>query len=243
MTKREKITHAIYISAVAILLLATIILSYNLFWKKGDDLTDHQKYYQAKCNAYSVQNFNASKGQIIFIGDSITDLYPLDDYYADLDLATYNRGIGGDTTSGVLDRLKVSLFDLAPTRVVLLIGTNDINGGVSKEQIFENYRKIIKQIRENLPDTELYCVSVIPQNKDLEAYSSIKVDTTTPVILEMNEQIKEIIKDDSKITYVDLFSRVADENNMLIKEYSDDGIHLNKNGFEVWTSLIKPYFE
>jgi lysophospholipase L1-like esterase len=43
------------------------------------------------------------------------------------------------------------------------------------------------------------------------------------------------------VTYIDLFPLLADDNNMLIEEYSDDGLHLNAAGFEVWTNLIKPY--
>ena len=62
----------------------------------------------------------------MFVGDSITDLYVLDDHYADLPQAVYNRGIGGDTTAGVLARLQVSVLDLQPDVVVLMIGTNDL---------------------------------------------------------------------------------------------------------------------
>ena len=70
-----------------------------------------EAYYNRKCLAYSVENANYSKEQIVFIGDSITDLYTLDSYYS-LTLATYNRGIGGDTTEGVLKRLDVSLSSI-----------------------------------------------------------------------------------------------------------------------------------
>ena len=44
-------------------------------------------------------------------------------------------------------------------------------------------------------------------------------------------------------SYIDLFSLLADSNQMLIEKYSDDGIHLNAEGFTVWTNLIKPYLE
>ena len=160
--KKSNILIAALVAIIMILLAFIGVLVYKNFYDgKKNPL---EEYYDNKCLAFGVQNANASKGQIVFIGDSITDLYLLDDHYADLPFACYNRGIGGDTTSGVLKRLKVSLFDITPKTVVLLIGTNDINGGVGDEVILSNYRQIIDEIFDNLPGVELYCVSIIPQN-------------------------------------------------------------------------------
>lgn len=199
-----------------------------------------QTYYDQKCAAYAVQNTNLAKGQIVFIGDSITDLYILDNHYADLPLACYNRGIGGDTTHGVLQRLQVSLFDISPSVVVLMIGTNDINGGDSPEAILQRYGQILEQIYANLPDVTLYCMSVIPQNTDIETYSTIRIADTTPKILSVNTGIRALAADKGAV-YLDLFSLLADENDHLIREYSDDGLHLNVAGLTVWTQLLKPY--
>jgi lysophospholipase L1-like esterase len=241
MLKKNKLIHIVYLAVIFVLVAVIVVFAVNLYQKSGGALTDHQKYYQSKCESYKVQNTNLSKGQIVFVGDSITDLYPLDDYYADLDLAVYNRGIGGDTTTGVLNRLKESVFDLKPSKVVLMIGTNDINGNVETDKILQNYREILTRIQTELPTTKIYCISVIPQNLTLESYTLIKVNKTTPRILEINKQIKSIVSSKQNITYLDLFPLLADENNMLIEKYSDDGIHLNAEGFKVWTGLLKPY--
>lgn len=209
--------------------------------EKEDKRTDSQKYYDNKCQSYITQNVNLAKGQIVFIGDSITDLYILDDHYADLPLACYNRGIGGDTTEGVLRRLKISVFDIKPSKIVLMIGTNDINGGSSENKILETYAKIIDKIYAELPDVELYCVSIIPQNSDIESYSSVKLSKSTAKILSINPNIR-LLAEEKGATYVDLFPLLADENNHLIKEYSNDGLHLNEKGLSVWTKLMKSYF-
>ena len=121
-----------------LLVAAVIILSVNLA-KYQDNRNDFQKYYDNKVFSYRVQNTNLFKGQVIFIGDSITDLYILDDHYADLELACYNGGIGGDTTAGVLERLQVSVFDLEPSVVVLMIGTNDVNGNLPENEILDRF--------------------------------------------------------------------------------------------------------
>ena len=240
--KKNTIFHLIYIMIIVILTVVIFGFAFKFqINSEVDAKNPHQQYYQDKCDSYKVQNINLSKEQIVFIGDSITDLYPLDDYYADLDLATYNRGIAGDSTEGVLKRLDVSLFDIKPSKVVLLIGTNDINGNIESSKIIANYKKIIDKIKMELPNTYIYCVSIIPQNFTLETYTNIKVEKTTKTILEINSKIKDMVANEEKVRYIDLFPLLADSNNMLIKKYSDDGIHLNAAGFEVWTNLIKPY--
>ncbi len=230
------------IAILVILALTTtvIILAISPGSFVEDNRTDMQKYYDNKCQSYITQNINSAKGQVVFIGDSITDLYILDDHYADLPLACYNRGIGGDTTSGVLKRLKLSIFDIEPSVVVLMIGTNDINGGLDEDGIVERYSQIIDEIYADLPDVELYCMSIIPQNSQIEESGHVRIAETTPKILSINEKIRRIAEEKGA-TYLDLFSLLADENNHLIKEYSDDGLHLNQKGLSVWTALIKPY--
>ena len=236
LSKREWI----FVGIIAVLVI-TLTVGALLAFKKAKSEED-KSYYDKKCEAYFLENANSAKGQIVFIGDSITDLYVLDDYYADLPLAVYNRGIGGDTTEGVLKRIDVSVIDLNPSKVVLMIGTNDVNAKRENEDILDTYRQIVNKIRIELPDADLYCMSIIPQGKALEDYTSVDVDLSTEKILELNPEIKKIAEEKGA-TYIDLFSHVADENNLLIERYSDDAIHLNAAGFEIWTSLLKPKLE
>lgn len=206
-------------------------------------INQHRKvsYYEQKVASFNVQNANLSKGQIVFLGDSITDLYPLDDYYADLSKATYNRGIAGDTTQGVIDRLQTSVYDIAPSKVVLLIGINDINTFKSNDYIINNCETILSSLKSHLPDTMVYPLSITPQNKTIEQYASwINVEKANATAQELNIEIEKLANKYS-YTYLDLYSQLVDSNNFLIENYSDDGIHLNSSGFTVWTNLVKPY--
>lgn len=217
--------------------ISTAVLSICLFTKK--DEAAEPSYYEEKCNVFELENTNFSHGQIVFIGDSITDGCALDSYYSDLPLATYNRGIGGDNTSGVLDRLKISLFDIKPSKIVLLIGVNDINGNRSKSEVINNYRNILSEISSNLPDTHVFCVSILPLNKSLENYTHINVEKSTEIILETNPEIEKLARE-FDYTYVDVFSDFADESNLLIENLSVDGIHLNHNGYILYSQKLKP---
>ena len=235
MKRRLSLKDIIYISSTVLLVGGLITTSVLLCIKKNTEQS--QDYYDKKVAQFTMENGNFSKGQIVFIGDSITDLYHLDDYYQDLPLRTYNRGIGGDVTGMLLKRIQVSLYDLEPTKVVLMIGINDINGGVSTDTILENYDNILKGIKTALPSTKVYTMSILPINSDVPAY--IDVNKSTERILSINEEIKTLSANYS-YQYMDLFSLVKDDKNHLKKEYSLDGIHLSEQGFVTWTNLIKP---
>ena len=233
--KKISIKDIIYIASTVLLVGGLITTSVLLVVKNKKEVSED--YYDKKVAQFTMENGNFSKGQIVFIGDSITDLYHLDDYYQDLPLRTYNRGIGGDVTGMLLKRIKVSLYDLEPTKVVLMIGINDINGGVSTNTILENYNNILNGIKTTLPSAKVYTMSILPINKDVASYIDIKKSTNR--ILEVNQEIKEMANNYS-YQYMDLHSLVKDDNNHLKKEYSLDGIHLSEQGFVTWTNLIKP---
>ena len=237
--RKGSVKNAILITSVVLLAIAVVVLSILLsVKKKADDRATLNEYYSMKTYSFGIQYANLSKGQIVFIGDSITDLYPLDDYYADLDKAVYNRGISGDTTQGVLDRLKISLYDVAPQIVVLMIGVNDINGGKTNEYIADNYGKILSDIKTNLPSSEVFCVSVLPMNTTV-GLSAEDVKARNEQISSLNERITALAVDRG-YAFVDLNAAVRNGDGTLIVNYSDDGLHLNANGFAVWTATIKP---
>ena len=233
---------AIYLSVIAVLVIAVIVVGLVLGIKPHgvEEPNVFKQYYDDKCASYAVQNGNLSKGQIVFVGDSITDLCPLDDYYQELSLATYNRGIGGDTTEGVLNRLKVSIFDIKPSKVVLMIGTNDIDAGKSEDYIMENYTKIVDKIKDELPEVELYCMSIIPQNEVLESYSDLDTEANNLKIQSANAKIKALVETKGE-TFVDIYTALLGLEGNLNKAYSDDGLHLNAGGFVVWSNILKPY--
>ena len=235
ITKKDIVYLAIIMLLVAAVGTVSILYGFSLAKQNQDE----PSYYDKKCAAFALENANFSKGQIVFIGDSITDGYPLNDYFSDLPLATYNRGIGGDRTSGVYRRLKTSLFDLAPSIVVIMIGINDINSGSTNDEIMTNYKDIIKEIQTNLPSAKIICESVLPMHTKVEQWG-IDLAARTAQIKDLNARIKAFAEEKG-CTYVDLYSHFADENDHLIDAYTADGLHPIAAGYAVWTSVIKPY--
>ena len=241
--KKLSVKDVVYLAIIILLIAAVVTLSVLLGYSlKREKAKQSTLYYDLKCTSFQLENAHLSKGQIVFIGDSITDYYPLDNYYQDLPLATYNRGIAGDVTSGVLGRLQNSLFDLAPTKVVLLIGINDIDVGVSDETILANYKEILSRIKAALPATQVHCMSILPQHEAVERFLPMKAADNNKRIVALDEKISALAETYG-YTYVDLYSSLVDENNILRKELSDDGLHLNDAGYAIWTSILKPYLQ
>ena len=235
--KRLTIKDIVCISIILLLTAVIVVMVIALFQQKSPQEQLQTEYYNQKVATFTNENPNLSKGQIVFIGDSITDYCILDNYYSDLSKETYNRGIGGDITSGVINRLQVSLYDIEPSEIVLMIGINDINIGRPLDEIANNYKYILDDIKLHLPNAKLFSMSIIPMNEDLGFFSDI--DSQNQKVIAVNSKIEPLVVERG-YTYLDLFSQVKDENNRLIKNYSSDGIHLNDAGYKVWAGMIKP---
>ena len=237
--RRFGVLEVIYICTTLLLVggLIAALASLNIKNEQKQSQDYFKEYYDKKVAAFAAENANYAKGQNVFIGDSITDLYHLDEYYSDLDKATYNRGIGGDTTIGVLNRLDVSLYQIVPSTIVLMIGINDINSGYLEDDIIARYTNILDNIKSNLPSSKLFVMSILPMHDAMQGY--IDLNKNTEIIISINSKIR-LLAEERSYQYMDLFSLVKDEDNHLIKAYSDDGIHLNDAGFRVWTDLVKP---
>ena len=90
----------------------------------------------------------------LFLGDSITEQYDLEKYFPDMNVV--NSGISGNLTKDILAGLKNRAYQYNPSKVFLLIGTNDIQAGVKEEDIIKNIEEILSELKENRPYAELY---------------------------------------------------------------------------------------
>ena len=180
------------------------------------------------------------KENYVFLGDSITYRYDLEKYFKNLPVV--NSGVNGNRTIDILNDMKKRVYDYNPTKVFILIGTNDLNilYNLEVEEIFENIQKIVEDIEENRPYTKIYLESILPINHDVN-----HTDPRTKEyekIIELNKKIKSYAKD-KNIDYIDLFNELKDEEGKLKKDYTNDGLHLNNKGYEVVTEILKKYLK
>jgi lysophospholipase L1-like esterase len=177
------------------------------------------------------------KGEIIFLGDSITEGCNWSEMLQNPKVI--NRGISGDVSQGILDRLD-EVTESFPAKIFLLIGINDLARGIPAEDILANVKRFIAKVRQKTPDTEIYLESLLPVNPDFKDFP----DHTDkgPKIIRFNQLLERMAKD-YKCRYVDLYEAFVDRDNKLDPEYSHDGLHLNGAGYAVWTQTISPYLQ
>ena len=174
----------------------------------------------------------------LFLGDSITDFYDLEKYYEGLPVV--NSGISGNTTEDILNDMKGRVYDYNPSKVFLLIGTNDLIHDISVDDIVSNIEKIIDEINSNKPQTQIYVESVYPVNDNLDE-DMVDVRNNDD-IMEINEEIKKYC-DDNGYTYINMYDKLLDDDGNFNEEYTDDGLHPNSKGYEVITEEIKKYLD
>lgn len=177
------------------------------------------------------------KGEIIFLGDSITEGCNWSEMLQNPKVI--NRGISGDVSQGILDRLD-EVTESFPAKIFLLIGINDLARGIPAEDILANVKRFIAKVRQKTPDTEIYLESLLPVNPDFKDFPD-HTDKGLEII-RFNRVLERMAKD-YKCGYVDLYEAFVDRDNKLDPEYSHDGLHLNGAGYAVWTQTISPYLQ
>ena len=101
---------------------------------------------------------------IIFIGDSIVEYYPLQELLQ-TNKVLINRGIRGYKTDLLLDNLDAHLFGSALDKVFILIGTNDIGKEIPQSETLENLEGVIQKISREYPLAQIQLLSVLPVNE------------------------------------------------------------------------------
>ncbi|QPH39979.1 GDSL-type esterase/lipase family protein [Pedobacter endophyticus] len=173
-----------------------------------------------------------SKKDFVFLGNSIT---AGTDWARLLDLPqAKNRGISGDITFGVLDRLQ-DVIDGKPEKIFILIGINDISRNIPDSIILRNYKTMIARIRKGSKKTQIYFNTLLPVNSSFEKFKNHYGKDEH--ILWLNDQIRKFTA--KNVTVIDLYPVFLDQSNHLKAELTKDGLHLIPSGYQVWADFLK----
>lgn len=174
------------------------------------------------------------QGAVVFLGDSITQSWGPDFKGAFEGMNLANRGIGGDTTRGMLIRLEEDVLSLNPSAIVLLLGTNDIEVGIDPEAIGRNFAKIIAAIKEHDSEVPIVLCRMFP--------SSAEKDRPKETIERVNALYDAVVKGDPQVTVLDTWTLFADETGNAEPTHFKDLLHLNAEGYERWAAALRPIF-
>ena len=186
-----------------------------------------------------LNNVSVVEPDILFIGDSIVEYYPLQELFG-TSKTIVNRGIRGYQTGLLLENLDAHLYGGAVDKIVLLIGTNDIGKDVPVNEALNNLEAIIQSIARDYPLTEMKLLSILPVNEG-EEYKQTVYIRTNEKIQNWNQAYQELASVYMQVEFVPVFDSLIDQAGQLKKEYTTDGLHLSITGYQALTKALKDY--
>lgn len=182
-----------------------------------------------------------NESRVVFFGDSITDIWKLDDSFPGKHYV--NRGIGGQTTSQMLVRFRQDVIDLQPKVVVVLAGTNDVagnSGPIANEDIEANLASMAELAKAH--GIRMIVSSILPVNNYTPESQEFFASRPPERILALNKWLKDYCAKND-LTYLDYFSAMVDDKGLLKRDLANDGLHPNQAGFAVMAPMAEKAIE
>lgn len=179
-------------------------------------------------------------GQIVFFGDSLTDFFPIHEFFPNH--VMYNRGIAADTTSQLLERMD-NVIALQPKTLFLQIGTNDLGKGKKPAYIVKNIQRIVERLQKEVPGIQIYVISLYPISRVRKISSIITCGSrTNKAILKTNALLQETCKT-LAVPFINVHPQLTDAKGRFAHAYTVEGLHLSGKGYEVIAAALRPYIQ
>jgi len=185
-----------------------------------------QNHYAQRADFF--HRYPVNEGDIVFVGDSITDGGCWEELFPGVPLK--NRGINADDTLGVIKRLD-DILRAKPLAIFLLIGTNDLPWFTYRKdaEILRNYNQILERCAEISPDTKVFVQSILPRGRSFAKR-----------IKRINIEL-EALAARHGFTFINLYPAFVDENGALQSQLTNDHLHLMAEGYTRWVEILTPH--
>ena len=200
---------------------------------------------EARLALYRQLNEQVIPGQVLFVGSSLMEQFPIESFVQEyhLPFQVYNRGIGGYTIPELDAALETCVLDLKPARIFINIGTNDLTvRGSTVEGVMQQYEALLKRIRAALPQTEITLMAYYPVNIDAAPLSMKPALTirSNERICEANRAVAHLA-DRLGLQYIDINRNLKDAQGRLRADYTVEGMHIKPEGYRAIMDDLMPY--
>ena len=214
-----KVIFSILLLVGIIFLGAIAIKETNIFDKKDSNPVEEKEEIKKEEKVKIEDNY-------LFVGDYYTDDMDFEDF-----LYPYVKVSNKDyTTSDLLENIEDDVYAYNPSDVFIELGINDLNNEVEENEIIQNLEDIITGIKSNRKYARIYIESLYPINIKEESESTLKEDIDNDTIKKFNKKLETLSKS-LDVNYIDMYSELS-EDDLLKENYTDDGIHLNEDGYK-----------
>lgn len=224
----------------------------------ADQLQDWNQIGRYHQDDEALKKQPADPGRVVFMGDSITDGWRLDEYFPGKPYV--NRGISGQTTPQMLVRMYPDVIELKPAAMVVLAGTNDIAGntGPSTAEMIEQNIMAMTELAQKHGIKVLLCsITPVSDYPYLERANNpggarargrggrggftpqrMTIGRPPADILKLNAWLKQYAQS-VNATYVDYFSALVDEKGWMKDGIANDGLHPNADGYKIMAPIVE----
>ena len=194
-------------------------------WSKDDTFIDEINEFKKLDN----ENF-PGKGKILFTGSSSIRFW--ESLEEDMEpLEVLNRGFGGAQISHVIYHFEEIIKPYNPKAIVFFCGTNDLTALKTPEETVHDFKKFYSLIRNQFGNIKVYMIGIKPTVDRFYLDEEEKI---------FNNSIKLLANEDAYLEYIDVWDSMLNEDGSRMPElYIEDGLHMNKKGYEVWTKLVR----
>lgn len=195
--------------------------------------TEYDVIKQTKRDNFNLLNQTAQQGQMVLIGDSIIELFPEEIYYGS-PIVAYNRGISGDTSDKMLERLEENALSVHPSEILILVGTNDLSRGIDSDIIVGNIAAAVDKCIAGSVG-KITVSSLLPVNSSVN--SKMVGTRKNADIIAINEKLSRLCAE-KNVRFADMFSVLTDADGNFNAEYTYDGLHPNAKGYAVMAKVL-----
>jgi lysophospholipase L1-like esterase len=213
------------------------------------EVSDFFRIQQAeRVDKLRILNQYARENQILFTGSSLMEQFPVEELLRDeqIDICIYNRGVSGFTTEDMLANMEEMVFGCKPSKIFINIGTNDIGAkDYSEDRLIRNYREILTEIMNRLPEAAVYVMAYYPVNETEKMPDSVRrakafMNRNNANIGKANMRLARL-SEELGLRFINVNEGLTDETGKLRKEYTLEGIHMYANAYRIILHNMMPY--
>lgn len=191
--------------------------------------------FEKEINAFEAWDRKNSVGRdaVLFVGSSTIAIWPSAIDFPDLPVI--NRGFGGSHYSDVRHYCERIVLPYKPRVIVTYAGDNDIAGGKSAQQVFDDFRDFVRLVHDRLPKTKIIFISIKPSPTRWRFWQTMR---------EANSLVERLATKDARLAYVDTAGQMLTADGQpRVELFLNDGLHLNIAGYQLWRQTLTPVMQ
>jgi len=179
-------------------------------------------------------NFSSNKKLVVFAGSSSIRMWKdVQNYFPEYNVI--NNGFGGSHFSDLLFYYDELILSRKPDILFIYEGDNDIADNKKPTKLMKQAKDLVAKIRKDLPGTQVLFISPKP---------SLAREKLREKYLTFNNKLERFCNRKKQVEFVNVWTPMCDKSGIVLRDlFIEDGLHMNKKGYDIWGAAISNYLE